>query len=330
MKKYVLVALTLLVGASFNTVAAQKKNKKKVQKSVEPVVCCTPQMKTAADTLSYAAGVVRTEGLIPYLQKSLDVDTAYMAEFIEGYKHAFSKGVTAKDKAFYAGEQVAMMVAQRMVPFLKEEFKSRPDSISQEMFNVGFINTLSGNECCMKEQTAKEYFNKAFKQVTDERNEANRKAGEEYLAANKNKEGVVTLASGLQYKELVKGTGEVPQAGAEVTVKYEGRLIDGTVFDSSYNRGGAGTSKFRTNQVIKGWTEALQMMPVGSKWELYIPQNLAYGDRKAGKIAPYSALVFTVELVAVEQPKKSGDAQATPVPPMKKGNTKAAPKKSKK
>ena len=140
----------------------------------------------------------------------------------------------------------------------------------------------------------------------------------------------MTLASGLQYKELVKGTGEVPQAGAEVTVKYEGRLIDGTVFDSSYNRGGAGTSKFRTNQVIKGWTEALQMMPVGSKWELYIPQNLAYGDRKAGKIAPYSALVFTVELVAVEQPKKSGDAQATPVPPMKKGNTKAAPKKSKK
>ena len=85
-----------------------------------------------------------------------------MAEFIEGYKHAFSKGVTAKDKAFYAGEQVAMMVAQRMVPFLKEEFKSHPDSISQEMFNMGFINTLSGNECCMKEQTAKEYFNKVF------------------------------------------------------------------------------------------------------------------------------------------------------------------------
>ena len=114
---------------------------------------------------------------------------------------------------------------------------------------------------------------------------------------------MVTTPSGLQYKVLVKGNGEIPSVDDEVTVKYEGRLIDGTVFDSSYKRPGE-TSKFRPNQVIKGWTEALTMMPVGSKWELYIPQNLAYGERQAGKISPYSTLIFTVEMVSVEKAKK--------------------------
>ena len=99
---------------------------------------------------------------------------------------------------------------------------------------------------------------------------------------------------------LVKGEGEVASERDDVTVKYEGRLIDGTVFDSSYERKDQ-TSTFRPSQVIKGWTEALLMMPVGSKWELYIPYNLAYGERAAGKIKPYSALVFTVEVVDVKK-----------------------------
>ncbi|MBR7093590.1 MAG: FKBP-type peptidyl-prolyl cis-trans isomerase, partial [Prevotella sp.] len=103
---------------------------------------------------------------------------------------------------------------------------------------------------------------------------------------------------GLQYKVLRQGTGAIAKNDDEVVVKYEGHLIDGTEFDSSYKRDPQ-TSTFRPNQVIKGWTEALTMMPEGSKWELYIPQNLAYGERQAGKIPPYSTLIFTVELEKV-------------------------------
>ena len=129
---------------------------------------------------------------------------------------------------------------------------------------------------------------------------ANRRAGEDFLAANAKKEGVVVLPSGLQYKELVKGTGETPKATDKVLVNYEGRLVDGKVFDASAKHGNKPAS-FRANQVIQGWTEALTRMPVGSKWELYIPYQLGYGDRDMGEIKPFSALIFTVEVVGIEK-----------------------------
>ena len=125
-------------------------------------------------------------------------------------------------------------------------------------------------------------------------------AGEKFLAENKTKEGVVTTPSGLQYKIITKGTGEIPADSSKVKVNYKGTLIDGTEFDSSYKRKEPAT--FRANQVIKGWTEALTMMPVGSKWELYIPQELAYGARETGgQIKPFSTLIFEVELVGIEK-----------------------------
>ena len=123
----------------------------------------------------------------------------------------------------------------------------------------------------------------------------NKAAGEKFLAENKTKEGVVTTPSGLQYKIITKGTGEIPADSSKVKVNYKGTLIDGTEFDSS-------PATFRANQVIKGWTEALTMMPVGSKWELYIPQELAYGARETGgQIKPFSTLIFEVELVGIEK-----------------------------
>ena len=125
----------------------------------------------------------------------------------------------------------------------------------------------------------------------------NRDKEEKFLAANAKKEGVQVSASGLQYKVITKGTGEIPTASQKVKVNYRGTLIDGTEFDSSYKR--KQPSTFACNQVIKGWTEALTMMPVGSKWMIYIPQELAYGDRESGKIPPFSALVFEVELLEI-------------------------------
>ena len=122
------------------------------------------------------------------------------------------------------------------------------------------------------------------------------------MEENKTKEGVITTESGLQYKVIKAGNGEIPTKESSVKVNYKGTLIDGTEFDSSYKRNAPAT--FRADQVIKGWTEALTMMPVGSKWELYIPQEMAYGSRETGGlIKPFSTLIFEVELLEIEKKK---------------------------
>lgn len=318
MRKLILIALAVMAGASFDTAEAASK-KKKEQKVAPQVITITP--KTAADSLGYTAGVVRTEGLLPFITQQYSVDTTYMADFIKGYEEAVANANTGKAKAFAAGQQVAFMVKERMLPFLKEEFANRKDSIDDAMFHLGFTNTLKHDNSVMTDSVARDYFDKAFRQAVNERNEANRKAGEDFLTANKAKDGVKTTASGLQYKVLREGNGKVAKVADDVTVKYEGRLIDGTVFDSSYKRPGE-TSKFKPNQVIKGWTEALTMMPEGSKWELYIPQELAYGDRQAGKIKPYSALIFIVEVVSVGSDDKETNAQKATAKTGKTGNGK--------
>jgi FKBP-type peptidyl-prolyl cis-trans isomerase FklB len=130
--------------------------------------------------------------------------------------------------------------------------------------------------------------------------EKNKKEGEDFLAANKKKPGVVTLPSGLQYQVVKEGTGKTPKATDTVTTNYEGKLIDGTVFDSSYKRGEP--ASFPVNGVIKGWTEALQLMKAGSKWKLFIPSELAYGanPRPGGPIGPNAVLIFDIELLDVK------------------------------
>jgi FKBP-type peptidyl-prolyl cis-trans isomerase FklB len=141
---------------------------------------------------------------------------------------------------------------------------------------------------------------------------ANKQAGETFMAANKTKPGVTTTASGMQYRVLANGSGPKPTASDTVTCNYKGTLVDGKEFDSSYKRGQP--AQFPVTGVIKGWTEALQMMPVGSKWELVLPPNLAYGDRGAGPdIGPNSTLVFEVELVGIApKPEAKPDAKAEP------------------
>jgi FKBP-type peptidyl-prolyl cis-trans isomerase len=149
--------------------------------------------------------------------------------------------------------------------------------------------------------------------------EANKKQGDELLSANKAKEGVVTLPSGLQYKVLQEGTGPKPTATDSVVCNYRGTLIDSTEFDSSYKRGQPVT--FPVSGVIKGWTEALQLMPVGSKWQLFIPPQLGYGERGAGTdIGPNATLIFEVELLSIQpkqQPAANPPAPAVPETPAK-------------
>jgi len=294
-KAFVLAALTLLVGAACNVAeAASQKKKAKTAEKKAPAV----ELTTSADSLSYAAGMTLTEGLLPFLKSNFGVEQNQLGVVMDAFKTTMAEGVDSIRKARMAGEQVAYMVLERMLPKIKADFEGGNDSIDMEVFTKGFVNSLSKDYTTMADTTAVKYFNNARKQAKETRDAANRKAGEDFLAANAKKEGVKTTASGLQYEVITEGKGEVPGDKDEVVVKYEGCLLDGTVFDSSYKRGD-GTAKFRPSQLIKGWGEALKMMPAGSKWKLYIPYNLAYGARDMRDIKPYSALVFTVELVKV-------------------------------
>ena len=305
MKKILFIALALLASASFSTVDAKKKKDKKQTAVVAPAA----ELKNGSDSLSYAAGMSITNGLIPYLVQQQGVDTAYMADFVAGFKEAIAAANDARQKARMAGIDIASQITQRMLPCMEKEFTDTPDSILHDLFFRGFSDALLGDTATMKQEDAEELFrvkqqtNKAAK---DEKlYGSNREAGRKFLAENKLKEGVITTPSGLQYKVLTKGEGAVPQRTDKVKVHYEGRLVDGTVFDASAKHGSEPAS-FRADQVIKGWTEALTMMPVGSKWQLYIPYDLAYGERNMGNIKPYSALIFDVELVDFWN-KKKGD-----------------------
>jgi FKBP-type peptidyl-prolyl cis-trans isomerase FklB len=161
----------------------------------------------------------------------------------------------------------------------------------------------------MNEEQANKCIVNYMQKAKAEKASGNKKIGEDFLAANKNKPGVVTLPSGLQYQIIKEGTGPKPAITDQVKVHYHGTLIDGRVFDSSVDRGEP--IELAVNGVIPGWTEALQLMPVGSKWKLFIPSNLAYGDQQAGPmIGPGSTLIFDVELIAITTPQKA----AAPAP----------------
>ena len=300
MKKTLTVALAILVAsASFTTASAGKKKKKEQQKpAVEAPVPVT--LTSSSDTLSYAAGMMVTNGLIPVLQQQFKVDTAYMADFIRGFNETVLGGDSPAEVALRAGRQIGQQLKGNMIARMKQEFSDTPDSIIEPLLFRGFTDALLADTTVMQVETAENTFKVKQQHNNEVRIERLSKPGRDFLAENATKEGVITTPSGLQYKVLVKGEGEVPQASDKVKVNYEGRLIDGTVFDASSKHGDEPTT-LQANQVIRGWTEALTMMPVGSKWQLYIPQELAYGDRQAGNIPPYSTLIFDVELLSIEK-----------------------------
>ena len=299
MKKTLIIALALVVSASFSTIDAAKKKKDKKEAKSE-VVKAPVKLLSSSDSLSYTTGMAVTNGLIGYMQSQLGVDTAYMADFIAGFEEAIQGLNDPRQKARMAGINIADQVSGRMLAGLKKETEGAPDSISDQLFYRGFTDALLKDTTVMSLSKAEPISNKKI--------EANRQAkiaiqtakGRAFLAENAKKEGVIVLPSGLQYKVLKQGDGIVPQKTDKVKVHYEGRLIDGTVFDAS-SKHGTEPATFRPDQVIKGWTEALIMMPVGSKWQLFIPQELGYGERATGQIPAYSTLIFDVELVGIDK-----------------------------
>jgi len=193
---------------------------------------------------------------------------------------------------------------------LGANLKKQSVEVDSILVSQGLKDALAGGKTRLTQEEAQavltEVQNEVRKQQQEKMQEAgaaNKTEGEAFLAANKSKDGVVTLPSGLQYKILTAGTGPKPTASDSVVCNYRGTLINGTEFDSSYKRGQPAT--FGVGQVIKGWTEALQLMPVGSKWQLFIPSSLAYGERGAGaEIGPNATLIFEVELLSIQDKTK--------------------------
>ncbi len=301
MKKNLIIALALVAGASLCHIDAAKK--KKAVKVAQPE-CVAPAFKlvSGSDSLSYTAGMSSTMGLVDYLLQQ-KVDTALMADFVRGFNETVSKNSNdPREKAYLMGVTIAQQLQERMLPGLEKELEGTADSLATSVFYKGFADALLQDTTFFQMHDATSFFRgrmEAAKAAKDEKlYGANREAGKQFLAANAKKDSVITLPSGLQYKVLKQGTGEVPTLSDKVMVNYEGRLIDGTVFDASKNHGDK-PAEFRPTDVIKGWTEVLTMMPVGSKWQIYIPFDLAYGSREAGQIKPYSALIFDIELVGI-------------------------------
>ncbi len=265
-------------------------------------------LKNDVDTLSYAIGMAQTQGLKEYLMGSMGVDTAYMSEFIKGLNEGVNAGDNKKKAAYYAGIQIGQQVSNRMMKGINHELfgDDSTKTISLKNFMAGFVGGITNKKGLMTLDEAQSTAQVKMQQIKARELEKtygpNKEAGEKFLAENAKKEGVKTLESGVQYKVIKEGTGAIPSDTSLVKVNYEGRLIDGTIFDSSFTRNEP--AMFRANQVIKGWTEALCHMPAGSVWEVYIPQDLAYGERQQNKIDPFSVLIFKIELLEANAKRK--------------------------
>lgn len=263
------------------------------------------ELKSDVDSLCYAIGMANSQGLKDYLVMRMGVDTTYLNEFIKGLNEGANAGDNKKMQAYFAGVQIGQQLSVQMVPGLNQELFGADSSlyVGQNNFVAGFVAGTIEDTVVMTMEDANLYAEKNMRQIKARQMEAqygeNKKAGEAFMAEIAKKEGVKQLEeSGVYYEVITEGKGQIPADTSFVKVKYEGTLIDGTVFDG--NMDAEKPMTFRCNQVIPGWTLALTHMPAGSKWKVYIPQEMAYGEREAGAvIKPYSTLVFIIDLVSV-------------------------------
>lgn len=269
------------------------------------------------DSIAYIFGLSQAEGLKSFMKQQLGIDSIYTDSFSQGINDRLNVDPNDKAKqAYNQGMNIGSQIEQMAANLSKEYYAADPDKkIDPKTIAAGIFAGLYGKDAMSSQDAMKEFNSRleAQKSANQERLYGkNKEEGAAFLAENKTKEGVVELPSGLQYKVITMGTGEKPKPTSKVKVNYVGRLIDGTEFDSSYKR--KEPTSFKCNQVIKGWTEALCLMTEGSTWELYIPYNLAYGERAAGKIPPFSTLIFTVELLEIEDATAAKPAATTVKP----------------
>jgi FKBP-type peptidyl-prolyl cis-trans isomerase FklB len=271
-----------------------------------------PTLKSNNDSLNYSFGLANGEGLKSSYFSNLKGDSVQKAinTLMAGIKEGMSGKIEKNDNPEiidFAGKIGAALKQQEKTGLLGDSALK----VDIKLLKQGMINGLKGSSIQMTAIEAQTYYVKTMNARHLARMEklygAVRVAGEKFIAENAKKAGVITTASGLQYEIIKKGTGALPTDNDRVKVNYKGTLIDGTVFDTNEGKEPVALS---VNGVIKGWTEALKLMPVGSKYKLYIPQAIGYGEREQGKIKPFSALIFEVELVSIE--KAAPASQFTP------------------
>lgn len=285
------LAASLCLGA----VASQPA--KKTKKKAKVAVVAEPEVKPVdAATFSYAVGVAQSPSLKQYIGQANNVDSLHYADFIDGLNGKYSEAEIAKMRAIIMGTTIAQQNDKQVIPAINKQATGddKATYLQKDLFVKGLEEGLLGKSTLTPDSAMK-----VADQQFEYRKMVVKKENADYLAAYAKNDSVQRTESGLLYKVIKKGEGALPADTNQVEVNYEGRLIDGTVFDSSYKRNKPAT--FGVTQVIKGWTEALKMMPVGSVYELCIPYELAYGERGNRNIPPFSTLVFKVELLDIKK-----------------------------
>lgn len=260
-----------------------------------------PDFNDDADSLAYDCGILSADGVRQEMSMRYGIDSVYVDEFIKGLKEGAMNEPDKKKAAYLAGMQVGQQV-QDFAKGLGQQIYGNDSTKNVKVNNIvaGIVDGLKGTASKSQEEAYAYYMQKMQKfqeAQIKERFGKNEEEGKKFLDENKAKEGVKTTASGLQYKILSEGKGEMPVESDTVEVIYEGRFINGDVFDATSKHDGEKATKFPVNRVIKGWTEALKMMPVGSEWEIYVPYDLAYGTEGFSNIEPMKTLIFKMKLV---------------------------------
>ena len=284
MKKLAIYAVMAMAGATFFSCGNTPK----------------ASLKTDVDTLSYAIGKANGAQMTAYLAQQ-GIDSAYIADFVRGFKDGSASAGDKKKAAYVAGLQAGA----NMTSSINNQIFAG-DSIhhvSQKNLVAGLIDGVKKNDKIMTSEVAmnsiESLADRVHTRIVGERYKEVKEKNAKFLADNAKKPGVKTLPSGVQYKVLSEGNGALPTDSSKVKVDYEGKTIDGTVFDSSIKRGQPMECVVRQN--IPGFAEALTHMPVGSEWEVYIPAEKAYGERDMGQIKPFSTLIFKVKLLSIEK-----------------------------
>lgn len=289
MKFRSMLVVALAATLSFSAFAA-KKTKKNNKKVAQPVMV----KPVSPAEFSYAAGVAQSASLAQFLAQRSGVDSAHIKDFVEGLSKEVSADEAAKLRALLASIDIKKQMPQ-IVQSMNQQATGKGDTtyVDATIFLKGLTegllktNTLSADSATKIEQQQYDYHTQQLK---------TRNA--DFLKNYAKQKGVKSTASGLLYKVIKEGDGAMPTDTSEVEVHYEGRLIDGSVFDSSYKRGE--TATFAVNQVIKGWSEAVKLMKVGAEYEVCLPYEIAYGERGTRGIPPYSTLIFKIELKGIK------------------------------
>lgn len=294
-KTYITCAVLLLCVTTISAQRGRSTRATQLEPAMTVLDTIIKEKPVPADSFSIASGITLAPSLRTYATQNLGVDAAYMDEFIKGLRANTDEASAKKISAYAAGLTIGLQNKNSIIPNLNKSATGSADSsyLIEPLFIDGLVGGLT-DKAPMPTDAARAMMER---QMTYQ-NQVYQYANTKFLMENAKQKDVVTLPSGLQYRILERGQGKVATDTSNVEVHYEGKLIDGTVFDSSYERGQ--TAEFKPTQVIKGWTEALKLMPEGSTWELFIPYNLAYGERGQRDIPPYSTLIFKLHVFKVK------------------------------